>query len=503
MSRSHQDRHGTDGHAFFLQGLDGTGKTYLLSVLRDMLEAEGMFAEICATTGIAAKLYRGGRTLHSLLGLGVEDKDASDQHSKLSKYGPNSERGKLIKSLSLPIVNEASMMQRVLFEHVDTILKDLRCLPHHDSSGDRPYFGGLVVVYACDYLQLLPVLPSRRTIELPNGNIQVVPVSLLDELPWQSSLWENVRVLRITHQIRQSQDRVFAALLMSTAKGHFPEDIPLPLQSTASLHKAYEFLWRWISTGRKFHVDLDRIIVCPTNSLVNQHNERALEMFSGRLLHFHSSRSIEPVRRQQPQAKQQSQANQQQHHLAVTSSPTIEPINPELTYTYTPTEVPPHILELKIGLPVMVIRNVLDPHLVNGAMFVLKSFKRNILSIATVPTDNSSPKTFLLHRIDFKFDFRDFNVTRRQSPIRLAFSATVHEVQGQTLQRLLWDLRSPFFSSGQLYVPLSRTRRSEHVLLLHKSSNGAQSDGVIHPMPVAVQNPSLKAAVDFAVGTTS
>ena len=51
MSRSHQDRHSTDGHAFFLQGHAGTGKTYLLSVLRDMLEAEGMFAEICATTG--------------------------------------------------------------------------------------------------------------------------------------------------------------------------------------------------------------------------------------------------------------------------------------------------------------------------------------------------------------------------------------------------------------------------------------------------------------------
>ena len=88
-----------------------------------------MFAEICATAGIAAKLYRSGRTLHGLLGLGVEDKDASDQHSKLSKYCPNSQRGQLIKPLSLLIIDEASMMQRVLFEHVDTILKDLRCPP--------------------------------------------------------------------------------------------------------------------------------------------------------------------------------------------------------------------------------------------------------------------------------------------------------------------------------------------------------------------------------------
>ena len=331
ISRSHQDRHNTDGHTFFLQEHAGTGKTYLLPALRDMVEAEGMFAEICATTGIAAKLYRGGCTLHSLLRLGVEDKDSSDQHNKLSKYGSNSQREQLIKSLSLLIIDEASMVQSVLFEHVDTILKDLRCPRSQDSSGERSYFGGFVVVFAYDYLQLLPVLPSRRTVELPDGNIQVVPFSLLDELPWQSSLWEKVKLLRITHQIRQSQDQKFAALLMGTAKGQFPEDIPLRLQSTANLDKAFGYLWRWLITSNKLHVDLDRIIVCPTNSLVNEHSERAPNMFPGRLLNFRSSTSIELVRPQPPQAQQ---ADQQQQHLAVTSSPTIEPINPELTYTY-------------------------------------------------------------------------------------------------------------------------------------------------------------------------
>ena len=40
------------------------------------------------------------------------------------------------------------------------------------------------------------------------------------------------------------------------------------------------------------------------------------------------------------------------------------------------------------------------------------------------------------------------------------------------------------------------------MLLSHKSTDGAHSEGVIHPMPVAVRNPTLRAAVDFAVGTT-
>lgn len=125
-----------------------------------------------------------------------------------------------------------------------------------------------------------------------------------------------------------------------------------------------------------------------------------------------------------------------EHHVIVSFSLTIETINRKLTYTYTPTGVSPHILQFKIGIPVMVIRNVLHKHLVNGAMFVPKSFKQNFLCIATVPRDNTPLQTFMLHQIGFQFDFRDFKAIRRQLPIRVAFSATMHKTQGQTLHLL-------------------------------------------------------------------
>ena len=221
-------------------------------------------------------------------------------------------------------------------------------------------------------------------------------------------------------------------------------------------------------------------------------------MFPESLLSLCLSTSIELSRPQTPQAQQ---ADQQQQHLAVTSSPTVEPINPELTYTYTPNGVPPHILELKIGVPVMVIRNVLHPYLVNGAMFVLKSFKRNVLCISTVRTDSTPPQTFPLHRIDFQFDFPDFKVTRRQFPIRLAFSATVHKAQGQTLQRLLLDMRSPFFLLTNFMLLCQEQEEAPTCCCytIHRWS----SEGVIHPMPIAVQNPTLKAALVFALNTIS
>jgi len=108
--RKTQDKLKTDGKAFFLQGHAGTGKTYLLSLLRDMAESKGMLVEITATTGKAASLYRGGRTLHSLPGLVIDDRESTERHAKLSKYGPRSQRGELIRHLHLLIIDEASMM---------------------------------------------------------------------------------------------------------------------------------------------------------------------------------------------------------------------------------------------------------------------------------------------------------------------------------------------------------------------------------------------------------
>ena len=118
----------TDGNVFFLKGHAGTGKTYLLLLLRDMVEVQDMFVEICATTGIAASLYKSGWTLQNWVDVGFEDKDSSERHAWLPKYGPRSQKAKFIRSLPLIIIHEVSTTQRLLIEHIDIIIKDFRCL---------------------------------------------------------------------------------------------------------------------------------------------------------------------------------------------------------------------------------------------------------------------------------------------------------------------------------------------------------------------------------------
>ena len=109
-------------------------------------------------------------------------------------------------------------------------------------NSDLPFFGGIIIVFAGDYLQLLPIMPSREVVELPNGEKSLVPVCLLDELPWRSSLWERMKIFPITEQIGQAEDNMFSILLKQTAKGRLPEEYPLHLKSTRNTLQFYKFL---------------------------------------------------------------------------------------------------------------------------------------------------------------------------------------------------------------------------------------------------------------------
>jgi len=160
------------------------------------------------------------------------------------------------------------MVQWLLFQHVHIILRDLRFLQNELTTelSDEPYFVGVTILFSADYSQLLPVVPPRRPEEKLDGSIRMIPVNLLDELPWRSTLWEKLKVLRVTEQVRQSQYTAFAALLLDISKGSFPRDATLPLKSTSDGIAAYNFLWRWIVSGNTEYVDLDRILICSTKS---------------------------------------------------------------------------------------------------------------------------------------------------------------------------------------------------------------------------------------------
>jgi ATP-dependent DNA helicase PIF1 len=142
---------------------------------------------------------------------------------------------------------------------------------------------------------------------------------------------------------------------------------------------------------------------------------------------------------------------------------------PEFLNTLMPNGLPPHVLKLKIGCPVILLRNI-DPAngLCNGTRLVVRGFQRNSID-AEIVLGQYAGKRIFLPRIPlcpsddemFPFQFK-----RKQFPIRLSFAMTVNKAQGQTIPNVGVYLPEPVFSHGQLYVALSRATARSNIKIL-------------------------------------
>jgi ATP-dependent DNA helicase PIF1 len=119
--------------------------------------------------------------------------------------------------------------------------------------------------------------------------------------------------------------------------------------------------------------------------------------------------------------------------------------------------VPHHVLQLAVGCPVMVLRNInVHDGIANGSLAVVIEIQSNHI----VVNMKSSGEDVVLPRINFSIPIGGKKkVIRHQYPVQLAFASTISKVQGKTIRngcKLIVDVRDPCFLHGQLYVALSR-----------------------------------------------
>ena len=156
----------------------------------------------------------------------------------------------------------------------------------------------------------------------------------------------------------------------------------------------------------------------------------------------------------------------------------------EYLNTLTLAGMPAHELRLKVGCPVILLRNLNSARgLCNGTRLIVTKLRSKVIE-AKVLTGSHAGRLTLIPRISLDTAASSglsFTMRRRQFPIRIAYAMTVNKLQGQSLRVVGLHLLTPVFSHGQLYVALSRCTdcRNLHVLLPSDSVDG-RTDNIVY-----------------------
>ena len=369
-------------------------------------------------------------------------------------------------------------MSRFVFKAVDRLFRDIMEEPRYP-------FGGKTFVLGGDFRQCLPVIPRASPTQVVNMCLN------------HADFWDQVTVLRLHMNMRvqfhhQRGSPHEAAMLQEwcdylkrvgdDTEPKYPQDhqfFPEWINAPASIaspctnemdfcRSIYQEYGQMATVAEKEEFFRSRAILCPTNASADDINEMIItsdilgEDFSQQEARvFHACNSIvEPALRNHcPQ---------------------------DLLDKHEQSGLPPHKLVLKVGCPIIMMRNYARRYgVVNGTRLIITEIHDHSVK-ARILTGNSAfwGREVLIGKVAIKCtDTEHFGATlnRVQFPFRVSLAMTINKSQGLTLKQVGLHLATQVFSHGQLYVALSRVGKPE-AITVYQPDNLRDSDQ--DPLPV-------------------
>ena len=357
----------------------GYGKTLVLKVIAAKIRSEEGIVICVASTGLAAQNLEGGRTAHSRFKIPIDILEDSTCSIKAQ-----SSLAKLIKLSKLIIWDEIFSCHRYNVEALERTLRDImEC---------DQLFGGKVICFGGDPRQTLPVV--RR-----GGRAQIVR-SCIQMSPLYSSMKEH----KLTQNMRTDPEEVeFSEYILKIGNGE--EELHTDIgENTIQIPETYlvDTLEELINTTfPELDLGCDNItegcIYTPLNKDVRIINDICIAKYPGDSRTYLSADSI----------------LEDDHKEAVP----IEYLN-----VMNPSGISDHQLSLKIGAPVMLLRNLqAGPQisLRNGTRMIVIQMMERALEVEVAVGLNKGLRLFLprVPQYDKSGDY-PFTLVRRQFPIR-------------------------------------------------------------------------------------
>ncbi len=374
--------------------LTGKAGTGKSTLIRRFMAETDRNVVVVAPTGIAA-LNVDGYTIHRMFGF-RSTTTLDDVRS--GEYRPG-RFTKTLAALQTLIIDEASMVRADVFDMVAAALERF---------GPEPGtpFGGVQIVLVGDLYQLPPVVREDEATYFSTtyGTPYFFSANAFhrDDFPTVS----------LTTVFRQLGDDRMTAILNEIREGVLLGHAQEQLNARADKD--------FVPPEDEFWLTL-----APTNRLVTARNRQQLERLPGEEFTHHAKASGD---------------------LAMFEAPVDE------------------TLRFKVGAQVMMLNNDQGNRWVNGtvARVVGVGYDRYGAVVEVEFPDGTSaevsPFTWEVTRpvMSGSSLSREVVGAYTQLPFKLAWAITIHKSQGQTLERVVVDLTGGMFSTGQLYVALSR-----------------------------------------------